>query len=63
MEQWTDINNVLTESMNWINQTRRIEQDWKIHSVEEQIKKTEVCECVESILEELTRKVKIKKEW
>ena len=45
MEQWNDINNVLTESRNWINQTRRIEQDWKIHSVEQQIKKTEVCEC------------------
>jgi len=41
MEQWNDISRLLTESVNWIRETRRIEHDWKIHSLEQQITKTE----------------------
>ena len=51
MEQWDDISRLLTESMNWISQTRRIEHDWKIHSLEQQITKTEAGNHFENIVE------------
>ena len=48
MDQWNDIDKVLTESMDWINQTRRIEHDWKIYPLEEQIRRTEVSETMKN---------------
>ena len=52
MEQWNDISRLLTESVNWIRETRRIEHDWKIHSLEQQITKTEVGDHAENIVEQ-----------
>lgn len=55
MGQWRDVNYVLGDSNHWLNQIRRNEHDWKIYSLEQQIRKTEVIILISQVVKKFCK--------